>query len=668
MMLKTLVVRIVFSLTISVAFSQALYAGDDFKPIPAEERTLKSEPNAPGAHAIILLWTDDQDDTESHEVEYVRLKIFTEEGKKYADIEIPYLQDVTAISDIKARTVHSDGTVVPFTGKPFDKLVVKTRDIKFYAKTFTLPDVQPGSIIEYRYKVSWASGPLARHIGYSLSSSSGGGSPSRLFNTRWILQRNLFIKKAVLTMKPYTSGRFTTYWLTVGLPPGKNLVGKGRNAYELTLEDVAPFDEESNAPPELDLKPRIEFFYSALDVEPVERFWKRIGKERWDYTEKFIGTRSSIHDAAIQAVGQADSVETKLRKLYARAQQIRNLSYERRKTDQEQKRDNLRDNQSAEDVMKNGYGYHNEINRLFVAMARSIGLDAGLVEASRRDESTFLMNLLDEMQVTHDVVIVRAENKKWYLDPGVAMCPFGLIRWEYTGVQSIELNKDGGIFISTPDPQSKNAILRRAAHLKYEDGVYKGTIKVDYLDQIALGWRLYALNSDAAEQKKEMEDEAKGWFPSGSTVKLTQIMNAKNQDEPLSVEFEVELAGIGSNVGSRTLLPISVFQSNNKNPFQHEKRVQPVSFNYPFQELDEVSVEVPAGLNVENLPPNHKQQTDFGFYESAWQQAGNTISVKRRFAILRMYSDVEDYPGLRAFYEKVNTSDKESVMLRAQAK
>ena len=38
-----------------------------------------------------------------------------------------------------------------FDGKVFEKIIVKAKGIKYLAKTFTLPDVQVGGIIEYYY-------------------------------------------------------------------------------------------------------------------------------------------------------------------------------------------------------------------------------------------------------------------------------------------------------------------------------------------------------------------------------------------------------------------------------------------------------------------------------------------------------------------------------------
>ena len=82
---------------------------------------------------------------------YFRIKILTEEGRKYADIEIPYLRQQGNVADLHARTIKPDGTIVHFGGKAFDKSIVKARGVKYMAKTFTLPDVQIGCILEYYY-------------------------------------------------------------------------------------------------------------------------------------------------------------------------------------------------------------------------------------------------------------------------------------------------------------------------------------------------------------------------------------------------------------------------------------------------------------------------------------------------------------------------------------
>ena len=65
---------------------------DEWPPISPEELALKDDPLNPGAHAMILYREMHTDDVERFQTHYYRIKIFAEEGKKYADIEIPYFE------------------------------------------------------------------------------------------------------------------------------------------------------------------------------------------------------------------------------------------------------------------------------------------------------------------------------------------------------------------------------------------------------------------------------------------------------------------------------------------------------------------------------------------------------------------------------------------------
>jgi len=118
----------------------------DWLPVTQAELKMTSEPKAPGAPAIYLYRQVDRNDNGPTEYDYARIKILTEEGRKYADVEIPFLKDTEKIRGLQARTIRPDGSVVNFGGKVYEKTIVKAKGIKYLAKTFTMPDVQVGSI------------------------------------------------------------------------------------------------------------------------------------------------------------------------------------------------------------------------------------------------------------------------------------------------------------------------------------------------------------------------------------------------------------------------------------------------------------------------------------------------------------------------------------------
>jgi hypothetical protein len=80
-----------------------------------------------GAPAVILYREVTKDDGRTpHEDTYIRIKILTDEGRKYANIEIPYFKDSGTVHGIRARTVRPDGSVVPFDGRALDQ-TIRTR-------------------------------------------------------------------------------------------------------------------------------------------------------------------------------------------------------------------------------------------------------------------------------------------------------------------------------------------------------------------------------------------------------------------------------------------------------------------------------------------------------------------------------------------------------------
>jgi hypothetical protein len=94
----------------------------------AEELSMTSQAGAPNASAVILFHEEIADDNLRMHSEYVRIKVLSEAGKSQADVEIPFIGRVYTITDAAGRTIHSDGTVIPFTGKPYEKTIVKSRD------------------------------------------------------------------------------------------------------------------------------------------------------------------------------------------------------------------------------------------------------------------------------------------------------------------------------------------------------------------------------------------------------------------------------------------------------------------------------------------------------------------------------------------------------------
>lgn len=636
-----------------------LFALDDWPPVSAEEMKMSADPAHP-ADAVILYHEEVSDDNHNHRTIYKRLKIFTEKGREYANVEILYSGRDFHIINVKARTISPDGTITPFTGKTFDTNIVKGRGIKYLAKTFTLPNVQPGSIIEWKYTEYW--------------------DDHTLYAPHWTLQENLAQKRAKFTFIPYTgSGDVVdehgvatrVYYTTLGLPKDARITEMGQGKMELEVKDIPAFHEEDLEPPEAVLKMRVEFFYGSDKMGKPAEYWKEQGKYWNKEVERFVEHSAAVTSAARQAVSDSDTPEQKARKLYARVQQIKNLTYtESDALEAFKPEDKNAPKITAEDILQKNEGKHDQLTRLFVAMARSVNIPAWVMRVAPRDETFFQINLPSVRQLTSEVAIVNIGGKDIFLDPGVPFCPFGLLEWKRTGVQGIRQTGKGATELAeTPPPDYRQTLTIRVARLALsQDGGLNGTVKLSWIGQEALSRRIDAGNTDQAGRKKELENALKAILPPGSAAQLIESAAWDTPDEPLTAIFKVQVPSFASSTNKRLLFASGVFESARKPLFVSAERKYPVHLDYPYRSIDDVQISLPADLKIENLPKTQVLRTDFSYYKSERSASGASVSMRRDFAIAGMAFPVKDYESLRKFFHGVKAGDEEQIVLIAAAK
>ncbi|MGA2299531.1 MAG: DUF3857 domain-containing protein [Candidatus Acidiferrum sp.] len=541
MTIRRLYVPPLLILIFSTIFSAGARAGDEWLPIDPVELKMTSEPLAPGAPAIYLYRQVDRNDkgTASTEYNYLRIKILTEEGRKYANIEIPFDKLAYRVSGIRARTIRPDGTVVNFDGKVYENTIVKSKSLKYLAKTFSMPDVSVGSIVEY-------------HFSYDFEEYS-------LYNSRWILSEELFTKHAKFSLKPYDGPGWGVQWIwPAGLPSGATPAKEGPDhVVRMEANNVPAFEIEDYMPPENELKYRINFVYREGGLETnQDKYWTNFGRKENGRAEEFVNKRKAMEQAVAQSVSPNDPRMVKLQKIYARTQQVRNLSYEESKTELEQKREKLKPASNVEELWKNQYGSGWNITWLFLGLARAAGFEAYPCLVSGRSEYFFHKERLNSAELNANVVLVKLDGKDLYFDPGGAFTPFGLLSWVETGVAGLKLDKEGGKWITTSLPESDASRTERKGDLKLlDDGSLEGKLIVTWTGLEGMWRRIEQRNQDDANRKKFLEDDVKNSMALGSEVELTKQPDWKSSDTALTAEFTLKVPGFASSAGRKVLLP-----------------------------------------------------------------------------------------------------------------
>jgi hypothetical protein len=653
----------------ALLFAAGAARADQWTTPTPQELAMTSEPKAPGASAIYLYREERTEDHLHMYSVYERIKILTDGGKDRANVELKYEAGGNAnfsISDIAGRTIHPDGTIVPFTGKPYERMIVKTQGYKAKEKVFTLPDVTVGSIIEYRYKLRW--------------------EDNIYVPPRWIVQNDLYMRKGYFYWRPTDRQLSTEDGRTVSavvawtpiLPAGVQVkdttvpqatvgsYGAGSNVIELNVEDIPPAPREEYMPPIQSLGYRVLFYYSPYRT--ADEYWKHEGKHWSKEQDKFIGPNGDVAAAVKQLTLPSDTQEQKLKKIYAAVEELENTEYTRERSRVEDKAEGLSQVKTTDDVWTRKRGSSDQITELFVAMARAAGMKAYVMAVTNRDRSLFLQSYLSLYQLDDDIAIVNVDGKERFFDPGSRYCPFGHLAWKHTDTGGLR-QTDGGTALAAASAESyQDSVMTRVANLKMDEtGSVTGTVDLAFKGAPALKWRQMALTDDQETVEKGLKEHVERMLPGGMEVKVLSVDKLTEYEAPLAVKLEVK-GPIGSPTGKRLVVPGDLFETNAKATFAHEKRELAVWFPYSYSERDAIRITFPPGFQVESVPTDGvATMPKMAVYNLKAAPDATGVTIRRNLYLAEILYKTDEYPELRKFYSQFETKDQEPVVLKVAA-
>jgi hypothetical protein len=608
-----------------------------FQAPTSEELKMTSDPKAPGAAAVYLYREDITDGSNELQSLYERIKVLTEKGKEMATIRIPYVLGEGKVTDIQGRTIHPDGTVIPLTAKPADLVDLKTTDFQMNTVVFTLPSVEVGSILEYRF----------RRTGFAP------------FPTWWIQQPHFVHKSHYSFLPPSFSGLM--YATRIG--SDAKVVRNKKGNLTLDIADVPPDPDEDWMPPLNTLRWRVEFYYTQFGS--AKEFWDEAGKQWADTVKDFTNPTGYLKKVVADIVNPNDSEQNKAAKIYAAVMKLENTDFTRKKSEAERKKEKVKDIHQAEDVWKQQRGSADDIALLYVALARAAGLKAWPMQVVNRNRAIFDESYLTVRQLDDYIAVVLVDGKEVYLDPGQKMCPYGTMHWKHTLASGFRLSDKGAIFAATPGATYMNSTVQRVANLSIDEtGNVKGIVRFVMTGQDALFWRQLTLENDEEEVKKQFNESMRDYLPEGVQAEFDHFLALGDYSTNLIGIVKVS-GNLGTITGKHFFLPGLFFESRAKHPFvAQEKRTNPVDVHYARTEQDETTYDLPAGFNTDSTPqatnsvwPGHAQMK----INSGTKDGSVTVvrSLAYNFTLL----DPKEYADLHDFYQKVATADEQQLVL-----
>jgi hypothetical protein len=644
------------------AGSRALASDPEWKPVDPAQLAMKSPLVEPSADAEAIFWevrADDGDEDDFALSNYVRIKIFTERGRDtQGKVEIPFFGG-TKIKDVAARTIKPSGEIVELKKEDiFEKTIVKAGGLKLRAKSFALQGVEPGSIIEYRWREVYPNASAQY--------------------TRLQFQRDIPVESLTYHIKPskvYTGARamrFQTFHMDV---PKFDKEKDG--FFGTTVTNVPAFHEEPRMPPEDQVRRWMLVYYTADEKPDPQLYWKRIGKVLNDIFKENVKVNDDVKKAAVEIVGDAQSPEQKLERLYDFCRlKIKNLSDDATGMTAEDRAKQIKKDGKPADTLKRGQGTAQDVDQLFAALAIAAGFDARLALMADRSRIFFDPHFADLYFLVrgHNNIAVKVGDQWRFFEPSDTYVPFGMLPWQAEMEDALVGDAKEAFFAKTPLSPPDKSLEKRTAKLRLlEDGTLEGDVRIEYTGHLANDKKEY--NDDDSPQQREdtLRDMVKSRL-STAEISDIKIENVTDPVKPFAYAYKVRVPGYAQRTGKRLFLQPAFFQHGVSPLFSTSDRSNNVYFSYPWSEDDTVEIELPAGFALDNADaPQPFQAQDVSKYEVK-------ISVttdKRKLIYHRAFFfgggragllfPAAGYPQLKGLFDELNKRDNHTITLKQGA-
>ncbi|MEQ8425188.1 MAG: hypothetical protein RIA63_10800, partial [Cyclobacteriaceae bacterium] len=193
-----------------------------------------------------------------------------------------------------------------------------------------------------------------------------------------------------------------------------------------------------------------------------------------------------------------------------------------------------------------------------------------------------------------------------------------------------------------------------------KEGLLKGKVKLVKEGYDGQQMRV-DYNSKGKEDYIKTFNQKNGW-----NIQASEIENLTNLSEPVKETYEMSLEE-GDRLASDIIyLNPLIGRGIGENPFKLETRVFPVDFASPFEQTNLVTIKIPYGYEVEELPqPLAISLPDKGgrFLYTIGKMNG-VISLTSLFSINKTRYSQTEYQSLREFYNQVVAKQGELIVLK----
>jgi len=622
-----------------------------FGEIPREDLEMAEYAADPSADAVILenhamvsMRSDDKIIVVTHC--HVRIKIINTDGLDYANVELPYGSDEKIVGMKAAAYNLEEGAVVQSL---VDKKSLYYEKTSRYRNTlrFSVPNVRPGTVIEYRYILE---SPDYFTL-YTLEFQHD--IPVRRFSFQVEFPGYFeykFVPGGDLFGIRYSSGQERVLFGNSTVEGFKG-TWKGNN--------IPAYREEPFSTGSEDYYARMGFELSKINIpgyyfEEISPTYPKLSEkllERTDFGD-YIDRGAVVSKKAEELKSEGGSETDILRRIHGWVSDYMMWNgYS-----------DFTASAAMSKVYEDGRGNAADINLMLLSMLRMAGLQADPIILSTR-ENGLLNPLFAIMQrFNHVAVAATADGKSYIIDATDPLRPFNMLPEECLNGQGWLISKLGGSWLDLSNGEHYGETVALLLTLD-ETGTLTG--KADNIYESYDAWlvRKFCSLQGAEAYRDYMQSVNSQW-----KISDLQLENLEEIEQPVLEKINLTIPDASDKGDGIMYLNPNLCNRMESNEFYAEERISVIDLACPRVRKYTCTITIPEGWTVAELPQSVNLGMDGGGAGFIYNitSDGRKVSLESEIRFTTSIFLPERYASIRKFYSDIIRKQSEVIILKKE--
>jgi transglutaminase-like putative cysteine protease len=312
-------------------------------------------------------------------------------------------------------------------------------------------------------------------------------------------------------------------------------------------------------------------------------------------------------------------------------------------------------------VATKAYGDCKALTNYMYSLLKEAGIPSIYTLIRAGSNSGYITDDFPSQQFNHVILCVPQPKDSIWLECTSQTLPAGYLSDFTCNRYALLVDESGGKLVRTPrygikenlENRNVKAVLQDNGTLNVNVTTNYGGLQQDELHQL--------INNVSKDKVKEYLHEQLDF----ATYDISKFDYKENRTALPSIDesLDITVSNYANITGKRLFIVPNVMTRTHQKFSVDSTRKFDVVFNFEYQDVDTVEIELPKGYEAETIPKDVSVKSRFGLYSCSVKLTGNKLYYYRNIERFSGRFPANSYEDLRQFYEAIYKADRNRVVL-----